>query len=337
MKMHSMPKPKVPVICAAACLLALALSSCKEPEPISVAAPPAWQTDQDNATFDYKHSLRAKPGFRRPVVALLRPGDTQRLKDYVPFGRGTVIIETQDGDTNQLEIKLGTAETPMLATAAQRQFLMRELVRSREFLLVERERILEVIRELDFGETKYVNKQSKPRLGQLIGVHYILEAAFFPAGSAPAADSIWAEMTKSALRRRGGVDPALNATAYLSAYDVQTGHVVAVAFGVGANDAFATRNAVQDLIDQFADVEVPIRVMKLDKDGRIVLDIGSNEGVKPGDKFEVTASDGAATVKVDTTKPLSSTATVVSDKPVTISPGDLARPEPKPADTPKSE
>ena len=337
MKLRSSAKPTVSMIYAAACLLGLALSSCKEPEPISVAAPPAWKTEQDNTTYDYKHSLRAKPGFRRPVVALLRPGDTQRLRDYVPFGRGTVIIQTRDGNRNQIEIKPGTADMPVLTTAAQRQFLMRELVKSREFLLVERERIFEVIRELDFGETKYVDKQSKPKLGQLIGVHYILEAAFFPAGSPAAADSIWAEMTNSARRRRGGIDPARNATVYVSAYDVQTGHVVAVAFGAGANDAFATRSAVQDLIDQFADVEVPIRVMRLDKDGRIVLDIGASEGVKPGDKFEVTASDGTATVKVASTKPLSSTATVVSDKPVTISPGDLARPQPPQADTPKPE
>jgi len=300
--------------------------------------PPFQKSTTAPGAYDYKHALQPKEKSRRPVVALLRPGDVVALKDYLPFGRGVAIVGRRGDETAELNVTWDTG-APVLVTPAQRQFLMRELVRSRDFVLVERERILEVIRELDFGQTKYVDQKTKPKLGQIIGVHYILEAAFFPAGSGPAASSIWAEMAKSAAKRRGGIDPARNATVYISAYDVETGQVVAVAFGAGRNDAVAAKKAVEDLISEFADVEVPIRVMRVDENSNPIIDIGSQEGVKKGDKFVIDSKGGEVLASVEKVELLSSTVTIVSGSGKDVKSGDLARrqvKETKPAEKPAS-
>jgi hypothetical protein len=276
-------------------LALLGLSSCAA-EPVSVSSPPAPGQDSSAPKFDYKHTIQ-KVQERRPVVALLRPKDLVDLKDYLPFGRKKVVLQQEGDQVKRFEVQ-GEEDAPVLASAEQRLFLMRELTRSREVILVERERIFEIVRELEFGETKYVDKDTKPKIGNLLGVHYILEPAFFPGGTQPAQSSVWAELAKHASgRRKAEVLRAGLVVAYLSAYDVQTGHVVAVAYGAGRTDAEAAGKVVEDLVDQLAGTSPPIRVIRFDEKGNPVLDIGYKDGVKPGDRFTVRTADGEAIVE----------------------------------------
>ena len=282
------------------CVVGMLLSAgCVDTVHVAAPPPPSTESETSPRTYDYKHKLRKVDRERRPVVALLRAGDIAQLKDYLPFGRTRVVVY-QDGDQMKRAEVRGKADAPALVTAEQRLFLMRELTMSRDVVLVERERIFEIIRELEFGETKYAEKNTRPKLGDLLGVHYILEPAFFKGGSAPAQDSAWAELAKHATRRRQAEIMRENlVAAYLCACDVQTGHVMAVAYGAGETHAVAARAVVADLVDQLADATPPVRVIRFDKEGNPVLDIGSKEGVKQGDRFTV----GSAVIEAQRVDP----------------------------------
>lgn len=296
-----------------AALLGL-LASCSTPPPIETTPPPPPSADQREAgpppKYDYEHAVvpAREPRERRPVVALLRADDIAELADALPFGRTkpeeieeegkvkrlevdvlpfgrTEIVEIeQEGKVKHVEVR-GKHDYPVEMYRDVRQYLMRELVNSNEVIVVERERILEILREQQFWNTKHVHQETAPKTGRLIGVHYIIEGAFFPRGSGPAAESVWAELDEITIGRSRRVDASRMAAMYLSVYDTETGVVTAVAYGADENHAVAVRNAVDDLLDKLADMPVPIRVVSFDEEGNAYLDIGAKAGVKEGDEF----------------------------------------------------
>jgi hypothetical protein len=176
-----------------------------------------------------------------------------------------------------------------------RQFLTRELVATRQFVVVERERILEIARELALAKTAAVNPETAPRPGRLIGVHYIVEGSYFPAGGLPADDPALAPVRREIQKRRLNLDPALACVMYLTVYKVETGEVKAVACGADLRPLVAVQRAVEDLLDQMRDVVEPIRVARVNPEtGMATLDIGSADGVAPGTAFliETTPAEG---------------------------------------------
>ena len=317
-------------------------------DKIHVAPPPPPPVDTRPApTFDYKHEVKKVVRDRKPVVALLRPGDVVALKDWLPFGRGTAITDTApDGTKSQTIISRGTEDKPVFMPSP---FLVRELLRTGEFIVVERERIMEIARELALAKTPAVNPETTVRPGRLIGVHYIIEASFYPAGGLPADDESLIPVKREIQKRRLPIDPRAACVMFLTVYKVETGEIKAVATGADLQPAVAVQRAVEDLVDQLGDIVEPIRVSSVNpQTGMALLDIGADSGVKPGDQFAVgpagpkgetapatPAATSTETVKVQVIRadPLYSQVRITSGNTSALKDGQEAKPD-KPPEQP---
>lgn len=283
------------------------LCSCKSPDPVMIAPPPPGPVPPAPAeqSFYYDHEIRVpevRTRERKIVIALMRPGDTERLASVLPFGRSGVIVNPNDGRP----MEVTNQGAPVLMTPQIRQFLMRELVESEACVVVERERILEIVRELEFGRTEYIAPDGAPELGHLMGVHFILEGAYLPPdrGDDVAAQ---AEMQRAWPLVDLGNAPNGQSAIYLNLFDVETGQIKAVSFGADANPALAVYKAVEDLLAELGDTAPPIKVgMAVWQSGTriVMLDIGSEDGVKSGDIFKIVAAPSRRAEVEDPAKPL---------------------------------
>ena len=191
---------------------------------------------------------------------------------------------------------------------------MRELLEAGEFVVLERERILEIIRELEFAESRYVDADSVKRTGKLYGVHFIIEAAYFPpaqgGAAAGEAERIWPSHPAREVRTD-------HSAVYLDVFDVETGQVRAVCFGSDRNPAVAARNAVDELVSKLASATPPIAVQEVGDANHILINIGAEDNVKAGDKFQVvrptpppensvSVPEGPTTIEVWKVDPLTS-------------------------------
>jgi len=284
---------------------------------IQVAPPPPPSGEkQGEPAYDYKHEIKTVRRDRKPVLALLRAGDVVELQEYLPFGRGVNISRSGSGEADvqttrtdgtgkettatitgegSTTIRTGREDAPVFMPPIVRQYLTKELLATKQFVVVERERILEIARELALAKTQAVNPATAPRPGMLIGVHYIVEGSYFPAGGLPADDPALAPVRREINKRRLNLDPALACVMYLTVYKVETGEVKAVACGADLRPLVAVQRAVEDLLDQMREVVEPIRVARVNPEtGLAYLDIGSADGVTPGTAFliETTPAEG---------------------------------------------
>ena len=337
-------------------------------EKIYVPSPPPPPSEEEKPppTYDYKHEIKEVKRDRKPVLALLRVGDVVELQEYLPFGRGinttrtgttTVDVETtrSDGTSEKTTgtitgdrsttTRTGREDAPLFMPAPIRQYLTRELVATRQFVVIERERILEIARELALAKTAAVNPETAPRPGMLIGVHYIVEGSYFGAGALPPDDPALAGVRHEIQRRRLNLDPAAASVMYLTVYKVETGETAAVAVGADLEPLVAVRRAVEDLQDQMREVVEPIRVVRVDKEtGMAVLDIGSSDGIAPGSQFtlQTTPEEGkpaqTVTVQAEKVDLLSTTVKVPDEAKSSVAEGATATrappAEPPPAETP---
>lgn len=278
----------------AALVVGLAAALCLADKKIQVLPPPPPPADtKPAATFKYDHQVRKVTRDRKPVIALLRPGDVVQLAEYLPFGRGVAITTTRpDGTKRETIIKDGTEDAPVRMPGPIRQYLTRELLDTREFVVVERERILEIARELALAKTQAANPDTVARPGRLIGVHYIVEGSYWAAGGLPAADPALDGVRREIARRRLPVDPSQACVMYLTITKVETGEVKAVACGADLRPLVAVKKAVEDLVDQLADIVEPIKVARVNPEtGLALLDIGAGDGTKAGDVFTLAAAE----------------------------------------------
>jgi len=325
--------------------------------------PPSGEKPAEPA-YDYKHEIQTVRRDRKPVLALLRAGDVVELQEYLPFGRGVNISRSGSAEVNvqttrtdgtgkettatvtgegSTTIRTGREDAPVFMPAPIRQYLTRELVATRQFVVVERERILEIARELALAKTAAVSPETAPRPGRLIGVHYIVEGSYFPVGGLPADDPALAPVRREIQKRRLNLDPALACVMYLTVYKVETGEVKAVACGADLRPLVAVQRAVEDLLDQMREVVEPIRVARVNPEtGMATLDIGSSDGVTPGTAFliETTPAEGGPpqTVagiaeKVD----LLSSAVKLADPKAAVREGAAAKRAQPPAEAPPPE
>lgn len=187
---------------------------------------------------------------------------------------------------------------PVLMPPQARQFLMRSLLESGDFIVLERERILQLVGEIELGRGPYVAPETTPRMGRLIGVHYIIEAACLPPGMG-GDDAARAEYSQRASLFSSGELPRGQHAVFLDVYHVETGRVVGVAFGAHQSLTLATRIAVDDLRQRLVNEAPPVKVMSLQKrEDKLlaVLDIGSEDRINLGDRFAVQRSDAASAV-----------------------------------------
>jgi hypothetical protein len=308
-------------------------------EEIRVAPPPSPSLADSKApaAFKYEHAIKKVARDRKPVLALLRAGDIAELKDVLPFGR-TVIANAVNPDGSRIPtIVRGNPDAPVLLPVDMRAFLVRELLGTQEFIVLERERIVEIAREIALAKTAAVNPDTVVRPGRLIGVHYIVEGSYFAAGGLPADDPALADVRKDLAKRRLKLDPSQASVLYLTVYKVETGEVKAVACGADLKPMVAAKKAVEDLVDQLANIVEPVKVVGVNADrGLALLDIGSEDGTKAGDVFTLSpGGDGGAKpvmkAKVIKVESLSCIVSVQADDRVNLT-GNMEAHRPKTED-----
>ncbi len=286
--------------------------------------PPPAPAAQQSQTYDYTHSVRTPARSRltrKFVVALVRFGGDRAPDDpSVPYGSGTAGAPAEGSTNINIHIQnapgdqLVSAELPLSMSARDRAFLQNKLMESGSFVVVERERILDIIRELNFNQTRYVNPATAVEPGQLMGVQYLIEASVgenldltlkgteapppsYKDGNPTLMDRLfkpghadqWRQFL--ALRkhlyeqsRRQQKQELNRCGVYLAMYSVRTGEMVADAFGLGSNSLMAIEDAVEELVLQCQRIPNPPRIAAIDRD-RVFLDLGEADRVKPGQVF----------------------------------------------------
>jgi predicted small lipoprotein YifL len=313
-------------LCAAATLVASAGCGEKKPLAGSTPPPPPVCAPSPRHTYDYSQKvlnnvkLRAD---RKWTVAILRFGDTKDVED-VPFGATSAPSQVGNGDVN-VNVNVGNdrpavpVETPPRMNKRAREILKNELVKSGAFTVVERERILDIIREINFGKTKYVNSDASGDHAALLPVKYLIEGSLGWNMDKTLKDNIDNDRTyKDAGDYRPGVSANVlepgkvnrekmlaairqmeqerannsalaefHISCYLSAYNVHTGEVVTSVMGLGANGLEAINDAVEDLITSLSALDNELHVAAIGENG-VYIDAGANGGIKPGARFVVT-------------------------------------------------
>ena len=260
---------------------------------------------------------------QRWTVAILRFGDEQAVEGQ-PFGPETQPAEPTGGQVNVdvrvvgVEAGIASSQQPPQMNTRAREILKNELVKSEQFTVVERERILEILREINFGASRYVDPETSPEAGKLLCVRYLIEGSMGlnedktlkdtleSEGSykdaPPPQPDLWDNLfNPSGVRSQQMYDALQQArkrwaneqhrqeypySCYLSLYDVRTGEVKVSVMGLGSNGLEAIRDAVDELIDDLVDKDDGIRVAAVVGE-KIYLDIGSQGGIKVGDRYQV--------------------------------------------------
>jgi len=255
-------------------LIALGLSfsiGC-EPKGMPATTPPPPMNNIDDSRsssdtqYSYKHKSLITSADRRKmqeiyVVAVARVGDTNLVEDS-PFGnkinRGTaagvnVKVKAEANKKSDITVKIKQDQklqpkpVPKGFTTAARHQIISNLQKKRCFTVVERNNINDIIREIQFGQSQWVNKDSAAAKGNLQGVHYIIKGglevnaqAFTPD---PVAPDNWVGYV-------GFPESGYNDLPYifrLRMYHVETGTVVAVGDGYGKTSNESILRAVDAL------------------------------------------------------------------------------------------
>lgn len=316
------------LICLCAITLLGLTTGCEGEKPLAGSTPPpppaAGQAPPER-TYDYSQktleNTQRRAG-RKWTVAILRFGDTKEVEG-VPFGPASQPAQPGGGQVN-VSVKIGDdrtaqpAETPPQMNKRAREALKNELVKSEAFTVVERERILDILREINFGKGRYVNPDTAGDEGAILSVKYLVEGSlglnedrtlkgnldndrsYKDAGDAPPGmfenvfqpGKVNREKMMGAIRQmqqeraNNRARAEFNISCYLSVYNVHTGEVVTTVMGQGSNGTEAIADAVEDLISNLSTLDTDIHVAGVGED-KIYLDAGSNGGVKVGSRFQV--------------------------------------------------
>jgi len=237
------------------CLLALAagfLAGCGPgPRFEYHVVPPVTQLRKpipDVAPREIGTRMSARAMHLKKRIAIARFGDIGWVDD-IPFKRDDEVVAKAGGHEHVTEM------------------LINELHKTGRFDIVERKNIEDVLKEMKFGETRWVEKTSAAKAGEVLGAQCIVMASL-------------------------GVrtDAAGSVAAFLRMVDVATSRVTASVMGAGPDCQSALASAVSELVKASAPSPWVARIVKLgERDGKkeIVIDSGTDLGVKADDVFAV--------------------------------------------------
>lgn len=288
------------------------------------APPPPPKVQKPEISYDYAHSVSAQRQHRisrKLVIALVRFGEDRPVED-VPYGveKEPKAEPGENGSRVEVDVQIGDRDSggsekqiPGMNIRA-REILKRELMETESFVLVERERILDILRELKFGQTRYVTPDAAPEMGEIMAVQYLLEGSIglnedltfkntrepppdYKDGEPSLPDRVYGSSKAAQLQRARDLQRERRKQArmqemqarnrygvYLSLYDVRTSEIVAEAFGLGGTGALAIRDAVEDLLDKCMDLPNPARVAAVDGN-TVYFNLGDADQVVVGQKL----------------------------------------------------
>ncbi len=234
------------------------------PPPIAVS-----ETSNTDVRYDYPHEVRyggADGGMRQALrekftIAVARIGDTSLVD--TPFGDKVVaspvaaIVAKAEGqgetkvtagiDDSLRNPKLRPEPTPSGFSQTTRSQLISFLQGTECFTIVERESINDIVRELKFGDSRWVAGEDAPPHGKLQSVRYIVKGSM-ELNYAPAAEPTTADNWVGTVGFPEGSRDDLPLVFRLRMYSVESGIIVAVGDGYGSNPAEAVENSVRALV-----------------------------------------------------------------------------------------
>lgn len=234
-----------------------------------------------------QESTRCNPRLRIQV-AVARVHDNQPVG--TPFGRkvgGMTVQGLKSSSPKVLEQpeRYDTSRDEQGYGKRVRELLLFNLASARFLQVVEREDINAIVREWDFGDTRYVNKAGKAPTIEM--PQYIVKG-FITAndGSCDMEDDT-EEDAWDVDDDQGSGDRLLF---LLRMYDIRTARVQLMACGTGNNASEAVKAAVKDLKDR-RDLLFPSVYAVAATENTVELDGGSNQGLAPGTRFYLVRTD----------------------------------------------
>ena len=234
-------------------VLVVCLIGCQPegPSPSVIVPAAASEATSEQAQYHYDHGVLvndeglSETMRQKYIVAIARSGDDKQVD--TPFGKGTVNIRTDELGV-PLTATVNPPGKPSRLSEPLRDQLLSLLVDSQMFTVIERENINAIIRELNFGESKYVNTNSQAEIGYLQGVKYIIDGA--PAVNAEAMRSEPVNIPDDWVGHVGFPETGRNdlpVVFRLRMYSVETGQIVGIGEGFGRDSQEALVNSVKAL------------------------------------------------------------------------------------------
>jgi hypothetical protein len=251
-------------------VVGLGLSAACHMTPIeNPAVPPLTVKDTPvPGPFDYTDRSVVPEKALRKRLAVARFDDNIPVKDS-PFGRKEQIDAVGHGiQLHREEILSEENFVPFQFT----EKLLDALSQTRRFVLIERKDINSLLREVSFGETRWVDKQKSAKLGKILGAQIIVTGAL-SLNDEPAT--------------RGGQPLLL----LLRMYDVETSRIVGTARTTGRTVQEVIDLAVGEIVQTMDKVPWTGKIASVTGD-QAYLNAGSQENVQIGDRFTLFSLGG---------------------------------------------
>lgn len=170
----------------------------------SPAVPPGDQIQESHAE-QYDYAPKTLPDvskrYIKKGIAVARFGDNISVTDS-PFGQevpaggsaaqaGGVNIATVIGDASERSWLVPETASPLSLRFTEK--LIHELHKTKRFVIVERKNINDVLRELNFQNSKYVSRETSERVGDVLGAQIIVTGAI---GYSDENAEYWAKQAK---------------------------------------------------------------------------------------------------------------------------------------------
>ncbi len=199
----------------------------------------------------------------RKRVALARFGDNRTIEES-PFGQKSQVDILGPGISIHQEEVLPEGKEPSSSFTFK---LMDALARTKKFVLIERKDINSILRELTFGQTKWVDKEKSAKAGKILGAQIIVTGYLERNHELSTRDE----------------HPL---TLFLRMYDVETSRVAGTARALGATEQQVIDRAVSEILITMDKIPWIGKIASISGD-RYYLNAGGQDHIKVGDTFSL--------------------------------------------------
>lgn len=258
-----------------------------------VVPPPLSPSERPPALYDYAHAVRSDTKIspvRKYRVAVARTQDNKVLDtDFGLVTGGERSVRGKDEKTKTTaEIPERYATPAPSMSAAFRALVIDQLVQSAYFEVIERDDILPILREIKFGESRYVDKTNSVATGQLAGVEYLVngEVDLGPAYKQCGLTGTMYGAAAPGANAPANEPPPEKYQVILRMYSVATGAVEGSGVGLGQDPQAALEESIAELIRSLPAVDRDLRIAEVRGD-RAYIDGGLNRGLAVGMRLGV--------------------------------------------------
>jgi hypothetical protein len=213
--------------------------------------------------MDYTQKLLVGEQTLRKRLAVARFGDNREVEQS-PFGQKRQVNIVGPGINVHHEELQPDSQEPSSSFTPR---LIDALARTKRFTIIERKDINSILREVSFGETKWVNKDQSAKVGKILGAQVIVTG------------SIERNQDTESVRESPWV-------LFLRMYDVETSRIVGTARAPGRTETEMIDRAVSEIISTMDRVPWIGKIASISGQ-KVYLNAGIIDNVKVGDRFNL--------------------------------------------------